>query len=227
VSLLVPAPAAVAAEQPQTLPEKLSDERTLSRWAHTSYAAKVRAEPRAGSRSIARLRYLTEHKQPETYPALRSHVDEQAETWIEVRLPMRPNGRKGWVKRRALGPLRVVRTYLRVNRKTFRATLYRSGRNIFSARVGVGMPGYPTPAGRFWGREKVRLPRGHPLGPLNIGIGAYARRPWHGSRLVGLCGTNRPETVPGRVTPGSIRLRNGDLLRLSRLMPLGTPVRVL
>ena len=30
------------------------------------------------------------------------------QTWLEIRIPMRPNGRKGWVKESALGPLWAI-----------------------------------------------------------------------------------------------------------------------
>jgi lipoprotein-anchoring transpeptidase ErfK/SrfK len=32
--------------------------------------------------------------------------------------------------------------------------------------------------------------------------------------------------VPGRVSHGGIRLRNADILRIARLMPIGTPVTI-
>jgi lipoprotein-anchoring transpeptidase ErfK/SrfK len=37
---------------------------------------------------------------------------------------------------------------------------------------------------------------------------------------------NEPQILPGRVSHGCIRLRNGAILRLARLMPLGTPVPI-
>lgn len=43
---------------------------------------------------------------------------------------------------------------------------------------------------------------------------------------MGIHGTDRPALVPGRISHGCIRLRNQDVLRLARMMPLGTPVTV-
>ena len=45
--------------------------------------------------------------------------------------------------------------------------------------------------------------------------------------FVGIHGTDRPELLPGRVSHGCIRMRNPDILRLGRLMPVGTPVTIL
>ncbi|CAA9524883.1 MAG: Protein erfK/srfK precursor, partial [uncultured Solirubrobacteraceae bacterium] len=42
--------------------------------------------------------------------------------------------------------------------------------------------------------------------------------------FVGIHGTDRPDLIPGRVSHGCIRMRNPDILRLGRLMPVGTPV---
>jgi lipoprotein-anchoring transpeptidase ErfK/SrfK len=44
---------------------------------------------------------------------------------------------------------------------------------------------------------------------------------------VGIHGTNQPQLVPGRPSHGCIRMRNSDILRLGRLMPVGTPLRIL
>ena len=42
----------------------------------------------------------------------------------------------------------------------------------------------------------------------------------------GIHGTDRPEILPGRVSHGCIRMRNADIVRLARLMPVGTPVEI-
>ena len=47
-----------------------------------------------------------------------------------------------------------------------------------------------------------------------------------GGGFVGIHGTNRPDLIPGRVSHGCIRMRNRDILRLSRLTPVGTPVTI-
>jgi lipoprotein-anchoring transpeptidase ErfK/SrfK len=49
---------------------------------------------------------------------------------------------------------------------------------------------------------------------------------WPGGGYVGIHGTDRPELIPGRISHGCIRLRNADVLRLARLMPLGTPITI-
>ena len=43
---------------------------------------------------------------------------------------------------------------------------------------------------------------------------------------VGIHGTDAPQLLPGRVSHGCIRLPNDAIVRLARLMPLGTPVTI-
>jgi hypothetical protein len=208
--------------------EQLSDEERLTRWAHVYRRARVRSEPSAGARTITRLRFRTEDGPPEVYPVLRSRVAGGV-TWLQVRLPMRPNGRKGWVPRSALGPLRVADTKLRVNRTTLRATLYKDGRRIWSSRIGVGKRATPTPAGRFWIRSRLRNLRGGGIyGPWAFGTAAYSvLSDWPGGGVIGVHGTNQPGLIPGRPSHGCIRVPNDRIRKLVRRMPIGTPVEIL
>ena len=205
--------------------ERLSNETTVTRWAHAARRATVRSAPRRSARRVARLRFWTEDHRPEVYLALSSRrVD--GHPWVRIRIPGRPNGRTGWVRADALGALHVVRTQFVVDHRTLRATLYRNGRPVWRAPIGVGAPGTPTPKGRFYIRELLRAPGGV-YGPWAFGTSAYSSRSdWPGGGVVGVHGTNQPGLIPGRPSNGCIRVRNGDIQRLARLMPIGTPVHI-
>jgi hypothetical protein len=209
--------------------ERLSDERRLTRYANAVARVPIRSRPSGQARQIARLRYRTEDGPLEIYPVLESRVDTIGRTWLLIRVPMRPNGRTGWVRRETLGPLRAVRTNLRVDRRTLRATLFRDGRRIWSSRIGVGAPGTPTPAGRFWIRTRLRVLGGGTIyGPWAFGTGAYSMlSDWPGGGVVGIHGTDQPQLIPGRPSHGCIRVPNRNIRRLARLMPIGTPVQIL
>lgn len=212
---------------PPARAEKLSNEFGLTRWAYAHQRATSRIAARGKARPVTRLRYSTEDGKPEIYLALRRHVDSQGRTWVQVRLPMRPNGRKGWVLREALGSLHTVHTQLRLNRRTLRATLYFRRRKVWSAPIGVGAPSTPTPAGRFYIRELLRG-RGGIYGPLAFGTSAYSvLSEWPGGGVVGIHGTNQPQLIPGRPSHGCVRMKNRDIRHLATLIPLGTPVRIL
>jgi L,D-transpeptidase-like protein len=204
----------------------LSDEATRSRWAYPSYPSKVRVAPEYGAHSFTRLRYLTEDGRPELYLALSKFVDDDGTGWVRIRMPMRPVGTKGWVRRSALRGFHVVTEALLVDRKALRATLYREGRRIWRAPVGIGRPGLATPAGRFYAREKLRSLDPF-YGPIAIGTSAYSHfTDWPGGGVVGIHGTSQPWLVPGRPSHGCVRIRNSDIVKLERQMPLGTPIRI-
>lgn len=206
----------------------LSNERTVTRWAHPAALAAVRAAPSTGARQVGRLHFDTEDGVAEVYVALRSRLDDSGNGWTLIRLPGRPNGRTGWVRSGDLETLQTVTTRLVINQQTLRATLTRAGRRVFSAPVGVGKASTPTPAGRFWIREKLTDGRFRSFyGPIAFGTSAYsALSDWPGGGVIGIHGTTLPGLVPGRPSHGCVRLRNPDLLRLARLMPIGTPVQI-
>lgn len=217
-----------AAATDSTQVVRLSNETTRTYSAYPVERAPVYAQPSSNSPKVGALHLLTEDKLPEIYLVLARKPDPAGE-WIKIRLPQRPNGTTGWVRRRHLGPLRVVKTRLVVNRKTLRLTLYRDGRPMFRAPIGVGKVSTQTPAGRFWIRERFRV-TGVPLyGPRAIGTSAYAPKltEWPNGGVVGIHGTDQPELIPGRPSHGCIRMRNQDILRLYRILPLGTPVRII
>lgn len=208
---------------------RLSDEARLSRWAYPAREALVRTAPGERAPVIDRLRILTEDRLPETYLLLQRRLGPGDDDWVRVRVPGRPNGRTGWVPRDALGSFHRVRTSVTVDRRRLRVTVRRRGRVVFRAPVGIGARSTPTPAGRFWIREKFRVAGGGGVyGPRALGTAAYAPRltDWPSGGVVGFHGTNQPGLIPGRPSHGCIRLRNHDIRRFYRLVPVGTPVRI-
>ena len=99
---------------------------------------------------------------------------------------------------------------------------------MFRADVGVGVPRWPTPRGRFYVRNRLTRYESPTYGPL--AFGTSARSPtvtdWPAGGFVGIHGTNRPDLLPGRVSHGCIRMRNDDILELARRMPVGTPLTI-
>src|SRR5262249_35664062 len=132
------------------------------------------------------------------------------------------------VPRDALGDLHSVRTHLVIDRAHLSAVLLRNGRSVFRTSIGVGQSQWPTPTGDFYVRVRLDHFTDPMYGP--IAFGTNARSPWltdwPEGGFVGIHGTDHPELLPGRVSHGCIRMRNGAILRLARLMPLGTPVTI-
>jgi lipoprotein-anchoring transpeptidase ErfK/SrfK len=145
-----------------------------------------------------------------------------------VRLPVLPNNTTGWVPRSALGGYGIVRTHFVVDLGDRRATLFRNGRAAFRAPVGVGTASFPTPRGRFYVRNKLTRYRNPFYGPIAFGTSARSATltDWPAGGFVGIHGTNEPGLIPGRVSHGCIRLRNEAIVRLAKLMPIGTPLTI-
>lgn len=228
--LLAPDPTTVPGAEEAGAPTlvRLTNGVTQTTWAHPVRSLLIRRGPSFSSHVIRRLWRWTSDGFPEVYLVLAAERDGAGRWWAEIRLPMRPNGRKGWVRREALGALHVDDTLLVVNRHTLRATLFVGGRRRWRAPVGVGKPSTPTPRGHFWIREGFAV-RGDPLyGPYAFGTSDYSvLTDWPGGGVVGVHGTDQPSLVPGRPSHGCIRMHNRDIRWLSRHMPIGTPVDVL
>lgn len=235
-SLGAPLPAAGVETLPEPVapafvpgaPKPLADVESLSWWSPVERPVVARAAPRSGAPGVARVEARTPEGTRNIVAVLGRRRDGEGALWVRVRLPILPNGSVGWVPREALGGYGSVRTRLVVDLGRLTATLYRDGRAVLSAHVGVGRPANPTPTGEFYVRNKLRRYANAFYGP--VAFGTSARSPtltdWPAGGFVGIHGTNRPELLPGRVSHGCIRLRNDDILRLERLMPVGTPVTI-
>jgi lipoprotein-anchoring transpeptidase ErfK/SrfK len=209
-------------------PRALGPLRNLAHWAPVRRPAIARAAPGAGAAAVAALPRTAPEGTPNAVAVLAQRQDAAGRTWVRVRLPVLPNGSTGWVRRRALGGYETVDTRLDVDLARLRATLYRDGRPVLRAPVGVGRVGWPTPRGDFYVRNKLTRYRSPAYGPVAFGTSARsaAATGWPAGGFVGIHGTDRPDLVPGRVSHGCIRLRNADVLALARRMPVGTPLTI-
>jgi len=209
-------------------PEALSSGRHFSRWTVVRHATVAHVRPSAASPAVADLAVWTAERTRNLLTVLRSRTGTDGKVWVEARPPVLPNGSLGWVRRDSLGPYQVVDTHLVVDRARLRATLYQAGRRVFTAPIGIGAAAWPTPAGEFAVRSELTRYASSFYGPVAFGTTARSAvlTDWPGGGVVGIHGTNEPYLIPGRVSHGCIRMRNRDILRLSRQMPVGTPVTI-
>jgi lipoprotein-anchoring transpeptidase ErfK/SrfK len=92
----------------------------------------------------------------------------------------------------------------------------------------VGQSRWPTPKGRFFIRNRLKGFSDPIYGPLAFGTSARSAvlTDWPAGGFIGIHGTNQPGLLPGRVSHGCIRMRNADILRLAKRMPVGTPLTI-
>lgn len=221
---------AVAAAPARATTERLYKPGKESFFAFVDRAAPARAQPKPSARTVARLRLRTPDKTDELVLVLARMTDKKGRVWLQVRLPVRPNGTKGWVRESDLGELQPLDTWLKIDTNALQITLIKSGKTVFRARIGVGQPQWKTPRGEFYVRSKLTGygGAGSIYGPVAFGTSATSDvlTDWPGGGYVGVHGTNQPGLIPGRISHGCVRLRNADILKLSKLMPVGTPITV-
>jgi lipoprotein-anchoring transpeptidase ErfK/SrfK len=208
----------------------LSDPSTETyRWAFVRHRTIARSRPSYSARALSRITFRT----PELYRNAIQVLDgvryKNGKTWVRIRLAILPNGSTGWVPRGSLTAFNKTHKRLVIRHSTLRATLYNRGRPIFRTIVGVGQPHWPTPRGKFYVREKLSGYYAPAYGPRAFGLNARSATltDWPGGGFIGIHGTDAPGILPGRVSHGCVRMRNPAILRLFRLMPLGTPVQIL
>jgi len=148
---------------------------------------------------------------------------------VRVLLPVRPNGSQGWVR---TADVKLFQHDYRITVSTgsHELRLYRAGKVVMRAPVGLGTSTTPTPGGVFYVKELIR-PRdpGGAYGPFAYGLSGYSDvlDEFLGGRgEIGIHGTDDPGSVGRSVSHGCIRMRNADITRLTKLLPLGVPVQI-
>lgn len=148
--------------------------------------------------------------------------------WVQVALPVRPNGATGWV-RAADVRLEPVPGAVIVDLSARRIRITLAGRPVVDSPVAVGSPQNPTPIGLFFVTDRVRPP------DASAGYGGFALGlSGHSDTLsefrgadgqIGIHGTSDQTDIGAAVSHGCIRVPATVEETLARL-PLGTPVLV-
>jgi lipoprotein-anchoring transpeptidase ErfK/SrfK len=199
-----------------------------AQWAYVLRPVAARTAPTWSAGAAAVVAPTTPEGATNLVLALAERDGRGGDSWVRIRLATLPNGVTAWVPREALGDFHLVQTRLVVDRARLTISLYRQGRLVFRAPVGVGQPQWPTPRGQFYVRERLDG-FGDPFyGPIAFGTSGRSTQltDWPGGGYVGIHGTESPQLIPGRISHGCIRLRNDDIVRLSRVLPLGTPLTI-
>lgn len=218
-------PSAPALAVPE--PRGLEEGAATTRWAVLERPVEARVRPRREAGRVAVLDRLTPEGTANVVLPFRRTVDGEGRAWVQARIPGLPSRQIGWIEADALGAGGRSRARLMIDRERRTLSYARAGREVFRAAVGVGRPGTPTPAGEFYVRNKLTRYASPRYGPLAYGLSAQSRlTDWPGGGFIGIHGTDRPELLPGAVSHGCIRMANEDIVRLGRLLRVGTPVEI-
>lgn len=149
--------------------------------------------------------------------------------WVEVMLPIRPNGSTGWVPVEEVA-LYVVDSRIVVDLSDRELVYYVRGEEVLRTPVAIGNSRSPTPPGHYFVTDNVKIARSSgPWGPAALGLSARSNTITEfngGDGIIGIHGTNRPDTIGSAASLGCVRVPNHVALRLNELVPLGTPVEI-
>jgi lipoprotein-anchoring transpeptidase ErfK/SrfK len=160
---------------------------------------------------------------PTTFSIVGAILNARCEaTWYRVKLPMRPNGRVGYVRSGDVAVAKVA-TRISVDLSRRELALYRRGRLVLTTPVAVGSPTTRTPIGRYYVDQRITTRNaGGPFGPAVLGVSAFSGA-MRGAPI-GIHGTNAPWSIGRAASHGCIRVPNATLTRLFAATPAGTPV---
>ena len=198
-----------------------------------SYAVTVRRQAVAyrmpGADRIARFGRLNVNGVPTVFAVLGARLDRSCRAaWYRVQLPMRPNGRTGWVRARAVAE-RSLHVHIVIDLALRRVTVYRGPTPILITTAAIGSPSTPTPTGRYYVNQKLVAPDPlGPYGPAALGISAFSPvlKDWVQGGPIAIHGTNQADLLGSAVSHGCIRVANDVVERLWDLVPTGTPVLI-
>lgn len=149
--------------------------------------------------------------------------------WLRVMLPGRPNGSKGWIKQHGT-VLTSTSWHLIVRTSTRRLLVYHSGHLIRTVAAIVGKPSTPTPHGRFFVEESVRMLPGSAGAPFALALSARSnvfQEFEGGPGQIAIHGiANLGGTLGTAVSHGCVRLSNRAVSWLAARIPAGTPVAI-
>jgi L,D-transpeptidase-like protein len=149
--------------------------------------------------------------------------------WLDVKLPGRPNGSSGWIAAQGTRPSSTG-WHLIVSLGGRTVTVYRHARVVRRFAVVVGKPSTPTPSGRFFVEETLRMPASEPGGPFALALSARSdalqefeggpgQIALHGRDLLG-------GTLGAAESHGCMRLATASIVWLAERIGPGVPVTI-
>ena len=148
---------------------------------------------------------------------------------LRVMLPGRPNGSKGWIAQRGT-VASTTSWHIVVRTRTRQVLVYRFGRRVRTFRAVVGKPSTPTPHGRFFVEESVRMIPGSAGAPFALALSARStvyREFDGGPGQTAMHGVANLGGTPGTaVSHGCVRLANHNIAWLAARISPGVRVDI-
>jgi lipoprotein-anchoring transpeptidase ErfK/SrfK len=188
----------------------------------TAYQDAVDTSP-----AVTKLTDTTEYNLPRTYLV----TDQSSRPgWLNVLLPIRPNGASGWIKASDVS-LASSEYEIRIEVGAHKLTLLKLGQPVLESGVVVGADKTPTPPGRFYVTDPLDL-HSQPnagYGVFALGISGYSEVLTSfkgGPGQLAVHGTNNPDQMGQNISNGCVRVPNDVIEQIAAQAPLGTPVTI-
>jgi lipoprotein-anchoring transpeptidase ErfK/SrfK len=156
-------------------------------------------------------------------------VEQRQGPWLQVLLPIRPNGTTGWVRSRDVS-VQQNEFRITVELHAHRLVVYNGESVLLSDTVAVGLPATPTPTGTYFIRVLLKAPDPTTVyGPYAYGLSGHseALNTFDGGDAeLGIHGNNDASVLGTDASHGCIRMSNDKITMLAGVLPLGTPVRI-
>ncbi len=152
-----------------------------------------------------------------------------ADDWVEVQLPIRPNGQTGWIDA-SLYQFSQTAIRAEVNLTSREITVYDGTQVIAQTQAVIGSSATPTPLGTFYVTAKRQNPPSESyIGPWALALSAFSEV--HetfsgGLPVIAIHGTTRPDQVGEARSNGCLRIPNDVVTFLAENVPLGAPVQI-
>jgi len=160
-------------------------------------------------------------------PVLRRATGRGGDSWVQVRLPGRPNSHKGWISTRETRPS-FTAWQITIKLSTRRISVYRNGRVVRRFKAVVGTATTPTPRGRFFIEEAVALAPWAAGGPFALATSARSNVLQEfagGPGQIAIHGTDNLSGVLGTaVSHGCLRVSTRAITWLARRVGGGVPL---
>lgn len=167
-------------------------------------------------------------------PVLSQKADNQARTWLRVRLPGRalrgkPPPRTGWI--RAANTMGSTTSWhILVDLAARHVVVYRGGRRVRSYPAIVGKHSTPTPPGEYFVEENLQLPANQPGAPFALATSARSNVLQEFDGGPGQIALHGLDHIGGRlgsaVSHGCIRLDDRAITWLAARIRPGIPVSI-
>jgi lipoprotein-anchoring transpeptidase ErfK/SrfK len=195
---------------------------TGSLTAYVPAATALRAAP--GGRALTTLPRKTDFGSPQVVRVL-----EQREGWLRIMSSELRNGASGWI-RAARAKLFRVNYSIEEDLSRRQLTVRRGSRVIARTATAIGRSEAPTPRGSFAVTDRLLIDSpGSPYACCVLALSAHQPKipqGWGGGDRVAIHATADPSSIGKAVSLGCLRVRPEVMRRLVRVVPLGTPVRV-